>query len=294
VLLYGGLSLGAHWSRAVRWGLLLEPVVGHRPGVTNTLLGVLTGYFANLLIPRLGEVTRCGTLNRLDGVPVNVSFGTVVAERIFDVLMLLALIGLTFLLEFGRLSAFFTDFFSAKLGLSKLADNGTGLLLVGGLLVAGAVVVWFGFRRVQTVLERSPVYLKVRQFAIGLLDGLLSVRKLQNPGLFIFHTLLIWTLYYLMTWVLFFAMPKTAGLGPLAALTILVMGSIGMAAPTQGGLGAFNIMVGSALVLYGLTTQDGQTLATLMLLSQWAFVILYGGISFLIVLSRQRMAGPVV
>jgi glycosyltransferase 2 family protein len=286
--LYGLLSLAAHWSRGIRWGLLLEPVTTHRPSATNTTLAVLTGYFANLLIPRLGEVTRCGTLNRLDGIPVNVSFGTVVAERIFDVLMLLLLIGLTFLLEFGRLSAFFTDFFATKLGLARLADNGTGLLLMGGLLVVGAVVVWFGFRRLQTVLERSPVYLKARQFAVGLLDGLLSVRKLQNPVLFMFHTLLIWTLYYLMTWVLFFAIPRTADLGPLAALTILVMGSIGMAAPTQGGLGSFNIMVGSALVLYGLTTQDGQTLATLMLLSQWAFVILYGGVSFLIVLSRRR------
>ncbi len=292
--LYGVLTLAAHWSRGQRWGLLLEPVTGHPLSAANTTLSVLTGYFANLLIPRLGEVTRCGTLNRLDGVPVNVSFGTVVAERIFDVLMLLVLIGLTFLLEFGRLSSFFTDFFATKLGLAKLADNGWLLLAVGVLLIGGAVVVWLGFRRFRSVLEKSPVYTKISQFAIGLLEGLLSVRKLKNPALFIGHTLLIWTLYYLMGYVLFFAIPKTAGLGPLAALTILVMGSIGMAAPTQGGLGAFNIMVGSALALYGLTSQDGQTLATLMLLSQWAFVILYGGISFLIVLSRRRLAEPVV
>jgi hypothetical protein len=89
-------------------------------------------------------------------------------------------------------------------------------------------------------------------------------------------------------YVLFFAMPQTAKLGPLAGLTILTMGTIGMAAPTQGGLGAFNILVGSALALYGLSPQDGQTLATLMLLSQWLFVILYGGISFLIVLAKNR------
>ncbi len=292
--LYGVFTLAAHWSRGVRWGLLMEPVTGSRPTMVNTTLGVLTGYFANLLIPRLGEVTRCGTLNRLSGVPVNVSFGTVVAERIFDVLMLLVLIGLTFLLEFGRLSTFFMDFFSSKFGgLATLANSGWWLLAGVGLLGAIVAAGWFGFLRLKPVLERSPMYLKVSQFAIGLLDGLLSVRKLKNPGLFIAHTLLIWSLYYLTGYVLFFAMPQTAGLGPLAALTILVMGSIGMAAPTQGGLGAFNIMVGSALVLYGLTKQDGQTLATLMLLSQWAFVILYGGISFLIVLSRRPVSGAI-
>lgn len=288
IAVYGVLILVAHWSRAVRWGLLMEPVVEQRVSQTNLTLGVLTGYFANLLIPRMGEVTRCGTLNQTDGVPVNVSFGTVVAERIFDVVMLVVLIGLTFLLEFGRVSAFLTEFLESKLNLGRLQDN-TGLLIgIGLVLVAGAVGAWWLFNRYKAQLMQHPLLGKVIGFGLGLLDGLLSVRKLRNPGLFLFHTLLIWTLYYGTTYVLFFAMPQTSQLGPLAALTILTMGTIGMAAPTQGGLGSFNILVGSALVLYGLTQQDGQTLATLMLLSQWLFVILFGGIAFLIVLARNR------
>ncbi len=290
VAVYGALIMVAHWSRGVRWGLLMEPVVNQKISQTNLTMAVLTGYFANLLIPRMGEVTRCGTLNRTDDVPVNISFGTVVAERIFDVVMLLLLIGLNFVLEFSRLSAFLTDFLNSKLNFGKLQDN-SWLLIVAVLgLVSGIAGAWWLFNRYKDRLMQNPLLNKVISFGLGLLEGLLSVRKLRNPGLFIFHTLLIWAMYYGTTYVLFFAMPQTAQLGPLAALTILVMGSIGMAAPTQGGLGAFNILVGSALVLYGLTQQDGQTLATLMLLSQWIFVILFGGISFLIVLARSRNA----
>lgn len=282
----GALTLVAHWSRGVRWGILMEPVIGQRPTRQDTTLSVLTGYFANLLIPRMGEVTRCGTMNRLEGVPVNVSFGTVVAERLFDVLILLALIGLTFILEFDRLSSFFMDFFGSKF--IGLQNNALLLGMAGAMLLGLAVLVWLLFTRYKARLQQNALYQKVSVFTAGLVEGLLSVRKLRNPGGFILHTLLIWTLYYLMSYVLFFAMPQTAGLGPLAGLTILVMGSIGMAAPTQGGLGAFNIMVGSALALYGLSPQVGQTLATLMLMSQWIFVIIYGGIAFLIVLFRGR------
>ena len=287
---YTVVILLAHWSRGVRWSLLLEPVVGHRPSQSDATLAVMTGYFANLLIPRMGEVTRCGTMNRLEGVPVNVSFGTVVAERIFDVLMLLIIIGLTLVLEFGRISELVFGLFAGK------NDSGsrTGLYLLLAVVVGGVLVGLFLYNKYKEVLRRNALFVKVETFVLGLVEGLLSMRKLRQPGLFIVHTVLIWTLYYLSTYVLFFAMPQTATLGPVAALTILMMGSIGMAAPTQGGLGAFNIMVGSALALYGLTQQDGQTLATLMLLSQWAVVIFFGGLSFLVVLSRRKKAGPEV
>ena len=281
---YAAILLMAHWVRGLRWGMLLEPVVGHRPTPGDTMLSVLTNYFANLLVPRMGEVTRCGTMNRLEGVPVNVSLGTVVAERIFDVVMLVLVIGLTLVLEFDRISDLVFGIFAKKGG----SGSRMGLFVLLGVGLAGAVLAWFLYNKYKEGLRKNALFAKVETFALGLIDGLLSVRKLRQPGLFVVYTLLIWLLYYLSTYVLFFAMPQTAGLGLLAGLTILMMGSIGMAAPTQGGLGAFNIMVGSALALYGLTKQDGQTLATLMLLSQWAVTIVFGGIAFLIVLNRKR------
>ena len=296
VLLSGALTIVAHYSRALRWRMLMEPV-GYKPTGSNAFLAVLTGYFANTLVPRLGEVTRCGTLNRLEHVPVNVSFGTVVAERIIDVLMLLLLLGATFLLEFERLSTFFIDFFSAKLGggNSKPAGSSPVLLYLAGGLLGMALVTWVLFQKYKEVLRQKPFYQKIEKFAIGLLEGLTSVRKLKNPGLFVFHTVLIWTTYYLMSYILFFAIPQTSHLGLLAGLTFLVVGSIGMATPTPGGTGSFQILVGSVLVLYGLDSKDGGLLATFVWAVQTISVLLLGGISFVVVmLKAPRKADPIL
>lgn len=288
IALSGLLTLVAHWSRAYRWGLLLEPVIGYRPAPFNTTVAVLTGYFANLLVPRMGEVTRCGTMNRLEGVPVNVSFGTVVAERLFDVLVLFICLGATFLIEFDRLSTFLLNFFSSKFNGAGFSDNSWILVLAGGCLLGLAVMVWFFYNKYKEVLRQKPFYQRIEKFVAGLLDGLLSIRKLKNPGAFLFHSVLIWVMYYYMSFVLFSAMPQTADLSWRAGLTILIMGALGMAAPVQGGAGAFNILVGAALALYGLSNQDGATLATLMLFTQWFYVVILGAFSFLVVLLKGR------
>lgn len=290
VLASAGLTVIAHWSRAERWRILLEPVVSQRPGSLDATASVLTGYLANLALPRAGEVARCGTLYRLSGVPVNVSFGTVVAERLFDVLMLLILLAVTFVLEFDRLSQFFMEFFGNKVG-GQGAGAGSGgsgiLLLIGAGLLGLVALGWFLYGRYRDALGRHPLYQRVMAFSKGLLEGLLSVRKLRRPGAFIFHTLLIWTMYYLMSYTLFFAMPATAGLGPLAGLTILVVGSLGMAAPTPGGIGSFHLLVGQVALLYGLTSQDGQILATFIHGVSTLMIIILGILSLLVVLLRQ-------
>ncbi|WP_234735894.1 lysylphosphatidylglycerol synthase transmembrane domain-containing protein [Tellurirhabdus bombi] len=288
IIVSGLLTILAHWSRAYRWSLLMEPVVGRRPAAFDTTVAVLTGYFANLIIPRMGEVTRCGTLNRLEGVPVNISFGTVVAERVFDALALLFLIAATFLLEFDRLSTFFLDFFSSKVNVSGLQNNPWPLLVLVGVLLGMALLAWVLYGRYKEILQQKPLYQKITAFTGGLVEGVLSVRKLKNPGAFLFHTILIWTTYYFMSYVLFFSLPQTSGLSMLAGLTILIMGGIGMAAPVQGGIGPFHLLVGNALVLYGLTQQDGIVLATFMHAVQTIVTLLLGAISFLIVLFRSK------
>lgn len=290
VLVSAVLTIVAHWSRAERWRTLLEPVVPNVPSSLDATASVLTGYLANLALPRAGEVARCGTLYRLTGrtgtpVPVNVSFGTVVAERLFDLLMLVILLAATFVLEFDRLSQFFTEFFGGKL---PKGTSGTGvILLAGGALAGLGLLGWFLFTRYRTALGQHPLYQKVTAFLNGLLAGLMSVRKLRRPGTFIFHTLLIWTMYYLMSYTLFFALPATANLGPLAGLTILVVGTLGMAAPTPGGIGSFHLLVGQVALLYGLTSQDGQILATFIHGVSTLMIILLGIASILYVLTRQ-------
>jgi uncharacterized membrane protein YbhN (UPF0104 family) len=292
------LTIIAHWSRAERWRILLEPVVPRRPNSIDALVSVLIGYLANLALPRAGEVARCGTLYRLSAgsgtpVPVNVSFGTVVAERLFDVLMLLILLAATFVLEFDRLSQFFMDFFGNKVDGQGTGSGGSGvLLLIGAGGLGLAALAWFLYGRYRDVLSQNPLYQKVMGFTKGLVEGLLSVRKLRRPGAFIFHTVLIWTMYYLMSYTLFFAMPATAGLGPLAGLTILVVGSLGMAAPTPGGIGSFHLLVGQVALLYGLTSQDGQVLATFIHGVSTLAIIILGVLSLLVVLLRQNKITP--
>lgn len=279
--------LCAHVTRAWRWGMLMEPL-GHRPGLFNTSISVLTGYFANYIVPRMGEVTRCGTLYRLEKVPVNLSFGTVVAERIFDVLILLVLIGLNFILEFDRLSTFFTDFFQSKMGGSGNGGSSILMIIVGvGLIAAiGAFFYIKSNKNLQERLLQNKLIAKMADFAKGMVEGLLSVRKLSNPGLFIFSTVLIWVLYYLVSYVLFFCIPETANLGPLAGLTLLVVGAIGMTAPTQGGIGAYHLLVGNVMILYGLSQQDGITLATFIHGAQMIFMLIIGALAFLVVLVK--------
>ncbi|MCU0341684.1 MAG: flippase-like domain-containing protein [Spirosomaceae bacterium] len=283
------LTFVAHASRAYRWCMLMEPL-GYKPSFLNANLAVWTGYFANYIIPRMGEVTRCGTLQKTDDVPFEKSFGTVVAERVFDVITLLVLIGLNFLLEFDRLSQFFTDFFVSKL--QGNAQSGPNYLLYGivgvGLLGGIAVLYLIFNKNTREKLLQNALVKKVWDFGVGLLDGLLSIRKLRRPWLFVFHTLLIWAMYYLMSYVLFFATPETSQLSALAGLTLLVVGAIGMTAPTQGGIGAYHLLVGSVMVLYGLTQQSGILLATFIHGIQLVLTLFVGAAAFVAVLFIQR------
>lgn len=278
----------AAWSRAVRWNMLLEPL-GYRPSAFDATVAVFTGYFANQLIPRAGEVTRCGTLNRLEKVPVNVSFGTVVAERVFDVVTLLLLIGLAFFLEFGRLSDFFMSLFGEKLGIGQ-GNGNSQIVFLGSLAVVGIgflAAAWWFYRKNADRLRQNSLFAKIEGFVLGLIDGLLSVRKLRNPGMFVFHTVLIWTMYFLSSYVCFFVLPESSHLSLLAGLTILIMGGLGMSAPVQGGIGPYHILVSSALVLYGLSKENGLALATYIHGTQMILMLILGGISFIITLVKS-------
>jgi len=281
----------AAWSRAARWNMLLEPL-GYRPSAFDATVAVFTGYFANQLIPRAGEVTRCGTLNRLEKVPVNVSFGTVVAERVFDVVTLLLLIGLAFFLEFGRLSDFFMSLFGEKLGLGQ-GNGNSQIVFLGSLAVVGIgflAAAWWFYRKNADRLRQNSLFAKIEGFVLGLVDGLLSVRKLRNPGMFLFHTVLIWTMYFLSSYVCFFVLPESSHLTLLAGLTILIMGGLGMSAPVQGGIGPYHILVSSALVLYGLSKENGLALATYIHGTQMILMLILGGISFIITLVKSPKA----
>jgi glycosyltransferase 2 family protein len=272
------ISLFAHLSRAYRWNLLMEPI-GYKPPLGKTFLAVMVGYFGNIFIPRMGEVLRCMVLNWVDRVPFKSSFGTVVTERAFDLLCLLSLIGLSLFIEFDKFSILIKKIFVADEKVTEAAA--TNYLFIGVMvLLLIAVIVLFILRR--KILD-SPLYGKVKDFLLGLWQGVISIKNMKRKWAFLLHTFIIWGCYYLMTYLIFFSLPSTSGLGLLAGLVILIVGGLGMSAPSSGGIGIFHEMVARALMLfYGLSYNDGVTYAFVIHGSQLMTILFVGLISVII------------
>lgn len=274
VFIAAGLALLAHWSRAYRWKLMLQPL-GYDPSGFRSTIAVLIGYITNLVLPRAGEFARSASLQDLEKVPFEKSFGAVVAERLIDVLVLVLLILLNLLLEFDRVK----DLFVYILG-----EKFSNPLLLGGIGLAFLLMAFLVFQYLKKndeKLSQNALYAKIRKIVLGLWDGFSSVKNLKNPAAFLGHTVLIWVCYYFMTWLICFALPQTAHLGPLAGLSILVMGTIGMAAPTVGGIGSYHFMVSRIVSMYGISAEDGITLATFIHTVQGIFFIVIFGLTAL-------------
>ncbi len=277
VFLVAVLTIFSHAFRALRNNLLLEPL-GYKPtGIRNTC-AVLIGYLANYLVPRLGEVTRCGSLNNTEKVPFDKAFGTVITERVIDVAMLLFLLVLNFALEFDRMGGYFMDFFASKFN----ASTNTYVAIMISFIVFIAVL-FFVYNKYKEQIFEIKFIKTITEKLAGLLDGLLSITKLKQPVLFIAYSIGIWFCYYLMTFTLFLALDSTAHLSPLAGLSTLVVGAIGIAAPTPGGIGTYHALVSNLMLLYGLNAETGQTLAIFMHGSQMVITIVLGIIAFILI-----------
>lgn len=286
--LWVGLSLimavAAFLSRAYRWQMQIKPT-GHTPSLQNTYNAMMIGYVANLVLPRMGEVVRCSMLKRTDDIPVNKGFGTVIAERFVDMLMLLLAIGITFLVEFGRIKDFFLGLFSDKY--SNLEATLTSLYWIGAvLLMVGFVLLGLGIKYLSK-LRSNAFFQKAVNFVRGLLQGIFSITKLENQTAFWMHTVFVWLMYYGSSLVVFYALPATSHLSFGAALSILVVGSLGMAAPVQGGVGVYHILVQTTLLLYGVPKEGGMAYALLCHTSQTLLVVLMGVIGFMVSMLRR-------
>ncbi len=276
ILIVGSIVLAmiSHWVRAYRWRMLINPL-GYSVSTFRTFLAVMVGYVANLVLPRMGEVVKCGVLNKLEKVPVTKSFGTVVVERIIDLMMLIVLLAMTFILEYKLIKKFMLDWILSIY--EKIQDSQSLLLILGLLLIVGMVFIVWLFKK-----EDSAIATKVKAFLNELMEGLLSIRKIENQFMFWMSTVTIWILYYAMSYIVVFALPETSGLSMVAGLAILSMGTIGMTAPVQGGIGTYHFMVSSILVLYGIDYEDGLAFATILHAAQTLGVIAVGSISMII------------
>lgn len=263
------MLLLSHYSRALRWRILMKPL-GFEPSRLNTFFAVMLGYFFNLLVPRMGEVMKCTMLAKYEHTPVDKLIGTMVAERALDVICLALVIGLSLVLQMDMVTTFFSG---ADL---RGADDGYGWLkLLGGILLVAAGV-WF----VRLLIYRYAhlnIVIRIRSIASGIWQGLTSIRRIESSKLpaFIFHTIFIWAMYLLSIRMGFYAMSSVVGLGMSAALTILSVGSLAMII-TQGGIGAYQIVVQRSLALYGIPEVSGLAFGWLLWAVQTILVLVVG------------------
>ncbi|HYG40497.1 MAG TPA: lysylphosphatidylglycerol synthase transmembrane domain-containing protein [Cytophagales bacterium] len=278
------LLIISHVSRAIRWKILIDPL-GYRPSVLNSFLALMSGYFLNSLVPRLGEVTRCAVLQRTEKIPVTVSFGTVITERLVDLLMLMLLFVFTFILEFERLSDYFLGIFQEKFQNTESAYKFViGFVSVALLILFSSVLI---YRIWKEKLHQNKIFNKIFSFGKSIVDGMLSIRKVKARKAFVFHTIMIWAMYYFASFVVVYSLPQTSNLSFLAGFSILLMGSLGMTAPVQGGIGAFHYLVSGVLILYGIAKEDGVAFAFLIHTSQYVFTLVAGALCFIFTFIRK-------
>ncbi len=279
------IGLLSHFSRTVRWGLMIEPI-SHKPRFINTFLAVMVGYLMNMVFPRMGEISRCGVLSRYEKVSFTKLLGTVVAERAVDMVSLLVLLVIVIFSQFGHMLHFLGE--NPEIETKLLALITSPLLFVG---LAALFILAYIFRK---TLQHTLFYQKVFTILMNLKEGFISIRSVRKKGWFIFHSVAIWTMYYLMLYAVFFAFGFTSHLGPIAGLTTFVLASFGMVAPVQGGIGAWHFMAIEALALYGVDKANAVIFAFVAHGSMTGMIIVIGIISVLILpfINRRKQISP--
>ena len=242
----------------------------------------MIGYFTNLAIPRIGELIKTGMLSRYENIPFEKVIGTVVLDRILDVIGLLVVIGLALLMSFGT----FRDYYIEN------KPSQTTLILLGLAAVVGLI----GFVVLNKILQgndfSNPLILKVKNLWEGFKDGLTSLGKVKNPPLLVFYTVGIWVMYYLMTYLCFFAFAPTAHLGMVAGLVVFVFGTLGMVFPSPGGVGSYQFLITQALIIYGINGADAFSFSNIIFFAINVFGNIIIGIFFFILLpiiNRPRL-----
>jgi len=278
------LGVISHASRAIRWKILIK-TLGHNPSFLNSFFSVMVSYLANLALPRLGEVIRPTVIKTYEKIPYPESFGTIVLERIIDFIVLFILTGLVLLTQYSVVKGF----------LDANPDVADKFLLIIKILIviysAIIVILLVFYFFIRNRIRETKFYIKFKASVLSFLAGMKTILKIKNPFAFIFHTFLIWSMYYLMLYVTFFAFGFTENLGLMTALTTFVVGSYGMVAPVQGGIGAYHFMVIGTLIFYQVDFEDAKLFALINHSSQTLMILLVGSLSLLLlpIYNKQRL-----
>jgi uncharacterized protein (TIRG00374 family) len=280
-------ALFSFLSRARRWVLLIEPL-GFKPTFKNTYHSLMVGYLSNFALPRLGEVTRCVTLGQKEKIPVDSLIGTVIIERVTDVVMLLLIMLFLLFSWMDKFGAFFSENVFDPLRKKAVAAFG-GMFLFWLLVLGGAgllLLLLFLFRK---SLSRFKLVRRIGGFLKGIVDGLKTIYQMKRKWEYIAHSFLIWFFYILMAWVVVFSLEATSSLTFIDGIFLLVIGGLGMAAPVTAGFGAFHWIVSRGLVyVYDLPLAQGGAYAILAHESNSLFTVLLGALSYLLLMVSRK------
>jgi len=281
------LGILSHVLRSLRWMLFFEPM-GYKPSLKNTFFAVMVGYFANLAFPRLGEVTRCGILARYENIPFNKSFGTVITERAIDMIVFVLLFVLMIVTQAGTIGHYLNTYIYPKLA-EKFQNPIFNTLFIFSA-VAFALILLFLLFLMRKKIAASGFFRKIKRLVLGFWEGLKSLSQMKKPGLFIFYSLAIWVLYFLMLYVCFFCFAETSSLSPGAGLSSLVLGSVGIMV-TPGGIGLYPAIIQETLSLYGILRPTGMALGWIAWTAQTGMILLVGGISLILLSFNKQTNG---
>ena len=266
------IAIMSHVFRAYRWKYTLQPL-NIKINFINRFAAVMIGYIANLAFPRLGEVSRCAVLARYQNQPFEKLFGTVVAERVIDAVILLILIIVTTLLQFSVLGPLVMEF------IGPMTDKIQNQILLGVLAIIAIIGLFFGWKFLQR--SQHKVALAIRSRVLGLWEGIVSLKTMEGKFGFYLHTALIWASYVLMYLVTFNAFSETQEVAFAGVLASFVMGGITIVV-VQGGLGAYPLGIMSILLLYGIEKELGYAFGWIVWCAQTAMILVLGFISILI------------
>ncbi|PCJ66946.1 MAG: hypothetical protein COA58_05700 [Bacteroidetes bacterium] len=243
----------SHLARALRWNILLQPM-GYKATLAGSFHAVILGYLVNMAVPRAGEIARPAVLSKLENIPFNKLVGTVVVERVVDLLITLVIAVIIFIAQFDVIADFFNNLFSD-------INSTTAIIYLAVALFI--IIIGFIVYKKRERIYQLPIVGKLKSFIEGLLDGVKTIFKLKQNGLFLFYSLFIWVMYFLMSYFIFFALEGTSHLGISAGLTVLLFGTAAMIIPIPGGLGTYEAMVPAGLALYGIGGILGKSFAIL-------------------------------
>lgn len=253
--------------RGWRWHLTLEPV-GEHPRTSTSVYSIFLSYAVSLVVPRIGEFARCGVLRRYDGISFPKALGTVVVERAIDSALVMGIAVVTMLCQFSVFNTFF-DRTGTNIGVLLAGFSTTGYIVTAVCGLAVCLLAWY-------IMRRFAIYNKVKTTVKGIWQGVMSIRNVKHPVLFVTFTLAIWASYFLHYYLTFFCFDATANLGMACALVTFIVGSIAVIVPTPNGAGPWHFAVKTMLILYGVADTDALNFVLIVHSIQTLLVVAMG------------------